>query len=124
VSPLVYVAGPITGNPWGCVRLAADAFTWLRQLNLCPFLPQLSVLHEMVEPRGYDEWLSYDLDVIDHCHGLVRLPGESTGADREYEHARELGLPCLWLPKGLVVDPIPLSFRRFALDCHDVAAEP
>lgn len=95
---LVYVAGPITADPFGCVRTANAVFTDLRALGLVPFLPQLSVLAEMVEHRPYDDWLAYDFDVIRHCAALVRLPGDSPGADREMEHAWSLGLRVFLLP--------------------------
>lgn len=95
---MVYVAGPITGDPFGCVRTACSALTELRAEGLVPFLPQLSVLAEMVEHRSYDEWLAYDFDVIRHCAAVIRLPGESPGADKEGEFARSLGLPVFELP--------------------------
>ncbi len=96
MKPLVYVAGPITGDPWGCVRQATDVFPALRELGLVPFLPQLSVLHEMVAPQSYDEWIKYGCDVIEHCAILIRLPGESRGADKEVFRARELGIPVVY----------------------------
>ena len=104
-KPLVYVAGPITGNPFGCVRQAVDAFRWLRKAGTVPFLPQLSVLHEMVQPEGYEEWLAYDFDVLERCDALVRLPGESPGADREVVHARSLRLPIFYVHE----DPEPTA---------------
>lgn len=107
MKPLVYVAGPVTGNPWGCVRQATDAFAWLRDAGCVPFLPQLSVLHEMVDPQPYEEWLTYDLDVLEHCHALVRLPGESSGADREVAWAREHGLPVLELAPHESIGKMP-----------------
>ena len=94
-EPLVYVAGPITKDPFGCVRQATDAFTWLRDFDLVPFLPQLSVLHEMVSPLPYEEWMSYDFRIIEHCSGLLRLDGKSPGADREVAYATGLGIPVL-----------------------------
>lgn len=92
MRPLVYVAGPITGDPFGCVRQAAAAFDELRAIGCVPFLPQLSVIHEMVSPQPYETWLAYDRDVIDHCDALVRLPGQSLGADREVVYAMEQGI--------------------------------
>jgi len=92
-KPLVYVAGPITGDPWGCVRRGTDAFRALREIGCVPFLPQLSVLHEMVDPQPYEAWLAYDFDVIEHCDALLRLHGDSAGADREIAHAEALGIP-------------------------------
>lgn len=91
--PLVYVAGPITGNPWGCVRQAVALFPELRAAGVVPFFPQLSILHEVVTPVAYQDWLAYDLDVIRNAAALIRLPGHSEGADREVDFANELGLP-------------------------------
>lgn len=93
MRPLVYVAGPITSNPFGCIRQAADAFIRLRAVGVTPFLPQLSVIHEMVDPQPYETWLAYDFDVIQQCDALYRLDGDSPGADREVTLARSLGLP-------------------------------
>lgn len=95
---MVYVAGPITADPFGCVRTANYAFTELTREGLVPFLPQLSVLAEMVEHRSYEAWLAYDFDVIRHCAAVVRLPGKSPGADKETEFARSLGKPVFALP--------------------------
>ncbi len=90
---LVYVAGPITGDPFGCVRQAVAYFEPLRELGAVPFFPQLSVLHEMVKPVGYEAWMAYDFDVIRLASALLRLPGESPGADREVIFAVEHGVP-------------------------------
>lgn len=91
-KPLIYVAGPITGDPHGCVRNAVATFEPLRAWGAVPFFPQLSVLHEMIAPQDYETWMAYDFDVIRRCDALLRLPGESAGADREVEHADRLHL--------------------------------
>lgn len=96
---MVYVAGPISGDPFGCVRQAVDAWERLRAVGLVPFLPQLSVLHEMVRPVGYEAWLAYDFDVIRNSEAVVRLPGHSPGADGEVAFAAELALPVFELPE-------------------------
>lgn len=99
-KPLIYVAGPITGDPHGCVRRALPAFDWLTSNGAVPFLPQLTVIAEMIQPRHYEAWMTYDLDVIDRCDALVRLPGDSPGADREVTHAHQRGLPVFAWPEG------------------------
>ena len=91
--PLIYVAGPISGDPWGCVRQAIDAFDLLRDVGAVPFLPQLSVLHAMIRETSYEDFMAYDFDVIRCADALVRLPGESPGADREVAFAHEIGTP-------------------------------
>ena len=106
-KPLVYVAGPITGDPWGCVRQGTDAFAWLREAGCVPFLPQLSVLHEIVAPMSHADWLAYDFEVLRHCHALVRLPGASKGARAEVAHARALGIEVFvaaWVEDGIAIN--------------------
>lgn len=93
MKPLVYVAGPITSEPFACVRNANEAFTWLRTIGCVPFCPQWSVISEMVTPRSYEAWMAYDFEVIEHCDALLFLPGESPGRDSEIELAHQLGIP-------------------------------
>ena len=50
-KPLVYVAGPITGDPWGCVRRATHAAAILGDLGCHAYLPQLAALG-IAEDRG------------------------------------------------------------------------
>lgn len=94
---MVYVAGPITSNPFGCVRESVPVFLELREMGLVPFMPQWSVLPEMIEKIDYEVWLEHDFDIIRHCQAIVRLPGDSPGADREGMFGAELGIPIfLW----------------------------
>lgn len=93
--PLVYVAGPVTGDPWGCVRRATRMAHQLDQLGFDAYLAQVSVLHEIVDPQPYERWISLGFNMLARCDGLIRLPGDSPGADREVNHALELGLPVL-----------------------------
>lgn len=102
-KPLVYLAGPITAAPLDAPRQALAAFQPLRDLGLVPFLPQLTVLAELIDPQPYETWMAYDLEVIDHCAALIRLPGESPGADREVAHARDVGIPVFGWPDDLAV---------------------
>lgn len=93
MKPLVYVAGPITGDPWGCVRKATHVAAVLNDFGCWAYLPQLSVLHEIVAPKPYEHWVQHVLAMVERCDGLWRLGGESSGADREVAHAVELGVP-------------------------------
>ena len=119
---LVYVAGPISGDPFGCVRQATTAWKHLRDEGLVPLLPQLSVLHEMVAPQPYEAWMAFDFDLIRNVDAVVRLPGASPGADREVELAESLGLvvavfdldPSKWAKqaRGVAVDVEMARVRR------------
>ena len=39
------------------------------------------------------DWLNYDLPILDKCQALLRLPGESVGADIEVRHANASHIP-------------------------------
>lgn len=93
MKPLVYVAGPISGDPWGCVRQALAAEKVLEAAGCIAYLPQMSVLAEIVEHRPYEDWVQHGLAMVERCDALLRLPGKSKGAAREVEHARRLSIP-------------------------------
>ncbi|HLY94424.1 MAG TPA: DUF4406 domain-containing protein [Gaiellaceae bacterium] len=90
----VYVAGPITkGDQFVNTRIAILAAARLAERGFFPFVPHLCSLWQMIEPREYHEWIDYDFAWIGRCDALVRLPGESSGADAEVRLALNLGKP-------------------------------
>ena len=90
----VYVAGPISiGNFMENIRRGIDAAEDLRKLGFVPFCPFLDAFWQLVHKMTYEELLDQDFAWIEVCDALVRLPGESPGADREIEFARSLGIP-------------------------------
>lgn len=89
----VYIAGPIARDPLGGTRAAILAASRLVDAGHAPYVPHLSVLWEIVSPRPYEDWIALGLAWVGQCEALIRLPGESPGADREVAEARRLGLP-------------------------------
>jgi len=90
----IYVAGPLTkGNYAHNVHNAIVAADKLVQAGHVPFIPHLAAFWELVCPHDYEYWMRYDLNWLSKCDGLVRLPGESSGADREVQYARNLKMP-------------------------------
>ena len=88
----VYVAGPMSKGPLiDHVRHALAAADRIIAAGGAPYLPQLSVFHELVSPHEYETWLELDFAWIERCDALLRLAGESMGADREVKHARSIG---------------------------------
>jgi len=86
--PYVYVAGPMTRPDFiSTTRTACELhLRLLEDRVVIPFLPHLSVLQALVTPTpstDLDFWLRHDFDVIDNADAVLRMPGESTGADRE-----------------------------------------
>ncbi len=91
---LVYIAGPMTlGDSF---RHIGDAcYCWLRlwRAGVYAIAPQWSAIQGMVAPISWQEWMEYDSAIIPHCIAMLRLPGESKGADRETDLARRLNIP-------------------------------
>lgn len=90
----VYIASPYTLGDVGVnVRNSLETFNALMDLGFVPFSPLLSHFCHIYQPRHYDEWLTWCLEWVKVCDVLLRLPGESAGADREVELAEELEIP-------------------------------
>jgi hypothetical protein len=91
---MVYVAGPYTHpDPVENTHNIIRAGVLLRDAGYCPVLPHLSLLTHLVSPHEPAYWYEWDLRLLDRCDFMLRLPGESWGADREEEYANELGIP-------------------------------
>jgi len=91
----VYVAGPLTkGDQFANVRTAVLAGEELRAAGFLAFVPHLLTLwHLITGSLDYEAAMAWCLGWLATCHAVLRLPGESSGADREVARARELGIP-------------------------------
>ena len=89
----IYIASPYTiGDQAQNVKVQLDMFDKLRKLGLIPFAPLWSHFQHIVHPLSYDEWLEWDFRWLEMCDFVLRLPGESRGADMEVKHAEEKGI--------------------------------
>lgn len=73
--------------------MAAMTATVLMAVGYVPFLPHLTLLWDLLYPRVYQDWLDYDNHWLAVCDVVFRIPGESSGADKECELAKSLGIP-------------------------------
>lgn len=90
----VYIAGPYTlGDVAVNVKNQMDAADKLMNLGFAPFVPLYSHFQHMAHPRPYHSWILLDLEWVKSCDCLLRLEGESSGADGEVKHAVGMGLP-------------------------------
>lgn len=94
-KPMVYVAGPISKGPyWVNVRNGIEAGKKLHDLGMVPFIPMIDFLYVLVYPETtWEQNLEYDEQIILRCDALLRIPGESPGAEREVKFAREHNIP-------------------------------
>ena len=89
----VYIAGPYSkGDVALNVRNAIHAGDVIARRGHFLFIPHLTHFWHMAIPHEYQFWLDQDMVWLKQCDALLRLQGESTGADAEVEMARELGM--------------------------------
>lgn len=97
---IVYVAGPYsqanTGDLVENVRKAIQAGEVVKRHGHLPFVPHLFHLWDLMSPHEREYWMSMDLEWVEKCQVLLRLPGESPGADLEIQHAKDYGLVVLF----------------------------
>ena len=115
----VYIAGAIqNGDIFQNIRQAEDAFKELANLGYAPFCPHWGCYGGNVSPTtmmvdgcmgimetrtlvarpkpcsmglSHDQWLDIDESWVFASHALLRLPGESPGADKEIMFANRYG---------------------------------
>lgn len=90
----IYIAGPYTkGDVGQNVRTAIMDGDYVSRLGHFPFIPHLTHFWHLVLPHEYQFWLDQDIEWLKICDAVLRLDGESAGADKEVELAKSLGKP-------------------------------
>lgn len=90
----IYIAAPLTkGHRIANIRAAIDAAERIAVRGHQVYIPHLYDLWELIHPHNYEFWMEQDFRWIVKCDILVRLPGESLGADREVEFATKRNMP-------------------------------
>lgn len=91
----VYIAGPYTRGDVGYnVHNAIVAGNILLQAGHLPYVPHLSHFMHLQKPQSYETWMELDRVWLLQCQALLRLPGDSPGADKEWATAMHSGIPC------------------------------
>lgn len=107
----VYICGPISkGDLAHNINQASRCFERLALAGMAPFCPHWSCfsgeasrpyhLKQVIAVAAaqptkltHADWLRVDLAWVAVCDAVLRLPGESVGADAECGFAREKGIP-------------------------------
>lgn len=90
----VYIAGPYTkGDVAENVHRAFKAANDLANLGFAPFVPHYTHFWHLMFQRPYEFWLELDNQFLPFCQALLRLPGESNGAEKEVALAERIGIP-------------------------------
>lgn len=95
LKPRIYIAGPISiGNQFHNAANGIRAASAVFHLGAIPYCPHLTALWDFVDPSmRHEDWMEICFAWIPQCDAVLRIPGESHGADRECEYARSLGIP-------------------------------
>jgi len=76
------------------VRQAIHAGNLVAERGHIPFIPHLTHFWHLLTPHeDINFWYRYDIEWLKLCHALLRLEGESKGADEKERIAREMGIP-------------------------------
>lgn len=98
----VYIAGPMTNGTKDNFNMpkiheAIEAYFILIEQGFVPHCPHLTVFCELMHPHRiqYEAWLELDKNYIEDCDVVLRIPGLSSGADKECAYARLAGIPVI-----------------------------
>ncbi len=109
-NKLVYIAGPYTlPDPVQNTHRTITVADELIFDGFIPYIPHLTLLWHLVSPRNVQFWYDYDYHMLKRCDALLRIEGESVGADKEVAWAKELGIPVFYSMYDL------MTFKRNGL---------
>ena len=114
--PRVYISGPLTGsgNILENVERAMHAARTLIDAGCSPFCPHLSYHLDPAEELSHATWMEIDLPWMYAAQAVLRLPGESRGADIETARAKDLKIPVFHSLADLIA-----HFAGRRADCAD-----
>ena len=98
----VYVAGPYThGDTVNNIQAALTTAEHLAFMGFTPFVPHLTGFWHFLYPHEYEFWMKYDAEWLLACDAVLRIPGDSAGADREVEMAKSANIPVYYTVEEL-----------------------
>lgn len=95
----IYIASPYTnGGKYNEAKVAnvqrqIDAFASLADFGFIPYAPLLNHYVNQEHPRDWQFWIDQCEQWVECCDCVLRLSGESKGADVEVEWAKAQGKP-------------------------------
>lgn len=98
----IFISGPYTiGDVAQNVKASMEIANDLINLGYAPFCPHLTHYLHINHAQPYKKWLKIDLAYLIVCDAVLRIPGESKGADAEVKKAVELNIPVFYSIKEL-----------------------
>ena len=99
---IVYIACPYTnGDPCVNVHNAIKIAEQVVEAGHTPIVPILSHLWHLISPHEWEYWMKIDMELVKKADYVLRIPGVSTGADKEVALAEKLNIPVVYSVKSL-----------------------
>lgn len=93
----VFISGPYSkGDVAQNVKIAMDMANELINHGFAPYCPHLTHFLHMNSWQPYEKWLEIDCEFLVLCDAVIRLAGESSGADNEVELAKRTDIPIFY----------------------------
>lgn len=96
--PVVYISGPITKGSRNLNVYQAYQLHEMLMLSRCAVINPIASTQLPFAWQGnmpHETWMRADLPLVQRADLVVRLPGESVGADAEVKHAEAHGVPVI-----------------------------
>jgi hypothetical protein len=99
----IYIASPYTkGDPQENTDKSFDCALDLIEAGFAPYAPLYTHYLHLRRPQKYETWTGLDLVWVLKCDALLRLPGESSGADGEVAFAKANNIPVFYSVQKLI----------------------
>lgn len=95
----VFMSGPYSSDPEGHFQNQNNVLDILLDLGFAPYAP---LLFHRANPRPYQDLLDLVIEWMESCDCILRLPGDSPGADAEIARANQLGIPVVYSIEELI----------------------
>jgi nucleoside 2-deoxyribosyltransferase len=93
----IYLAGPLTtGDVAENIHDALYVGDTIAAAGFNVFIPHLNHFWALQYPNTAEYWLSYDFSWLKMCDVVVRIPGDSVGADLEVDFAKKNKIPVIY----------------------------
>ena len=118
---LIYISCPISkGDLFANIKQADAAFLALMKADFAVFNPTSNCYvgdsfegtfgvwsYARPHPNGTtsEQWYAMDRVIVQRCDGVLRLLGESVGADLEVAEAKRLGKPVFYSVEEVIAHP-------------------
>ena len=90
----IFISGPYSqGDVAQNVKKAMDLAGQLIDMGHSPFCPHLFHFLHINSPKEYSTWLNTDIEFLSVCDAMIRIQGDSKGADVEEAFAKDNNIP-------------------------------